>query len=136
MRALIVDDSAVIRQMIMRMLKPCGFEFVEAVNGVDAVAKFKTALQGSSRYDLVMLDIEMPEMDGQRALKEIRTFEKNMHGVSLNMKDYTTILMLTSLNDPKNLMEAYVKGKCNGYLTKPVVVEELFEKLRKNNLIS
>ena len=134
-KVLIVDDSPVIRQLLIRMLKPYGFIFTEAVNGVEAVAKFADALRNSDKFDLVLMDIEMPEMDGQQALKEIRILEKNSYGVTLNMGDFVRIIMLTSLDDPSHFIEAYTKGKCNGYLTKPVVLDELLEKLKKNHLI-
>ena len=135
MKGLVVDDSAVIRQMVTRMMKPFDFELHEAENGAQAVAEFKEALHSNCKYDLVVLDIEMPEMDGQQALKEIRMTEKAFYGPLLSDKEYATIIMLTSLDDPGNFMEAYKKGKCNGYLTKPIVFKELEEKLRSNNLI-
>ena len=135
MKILVVDDSPVIRQMLIRMLKPYGFTFVEAENGVVAVSKFTEGLRNNDKFDLVLMDIEMPEMDGQQALKELRIIEKNLHGITLSTKNYTPIIMLTSLDDPAHFLEAYTKGKCSGYLTKPVVLEDLLEKLRKSKLL-
>lgn len=134
-KILIVDDSPVIRQWLMRMLTPYGFAFTEAENGLEAVSKFQEALRDKNKFDLVLMDIEMPEMDGQQALKEIRLAERKLYGVTLSAGAYARVIMLTSLDNPSHLVEAYTKGKCNGYLTKPVVLEDILEKLRKNNLM-
>ena len=50
-------------------------------------------------------------------------------------RDYTHIIVLTRFDDPENFLEAYTKGRCNGYLTKPVVANDLLEKLRDYGLI-
>ncbi|MEO5350543.1 MAG: response regulator [Magnetococcus sp. YQC-3] len=136
MNVLIVDDSPVIRQLIMKMLKPYGFAFTEAANGVEAVAKFSAALPGPGKFDLVLMDIEMPEMDGQQALKMIRMMEKRVYGPTLSTNRYACIIMITSLDDPQNLIESYKSGKCNGYLTKPVDPDDLLDKLRRNHIIN
>ena len=135
MKVLIVDDSAVIRQVLIRILEPYALTCVEASNGVEAVSQFGDALKGNTAFDLVLMDIEMPVMNGQQALKEIRLIEKKEYGISLYNRDYTHIIVLTSLDDPENFLEAYTKGRCNGYLTKPVVANDLLEKLRDYGLI-
>ena len=134
MKILVVDDERPNREMLLLILQTFG-TCVEAQDGVEAVALFKKALHEGDPFDLVLLDIMMPEMDGQQALKEIRIAEKTMYGPSLNMHNYACIIMVTSLDNPVHLIEAYTRGKCNGYLTKPILASDLIEKLKTNNLI-
>ena len=138
MRALIVDDEQPNRKLLTHILQPYG-ACVEAVSGQSAVTLFKTALSEGNPFDLVLMDILMPEMDGQQALKEIRLAEKAAYGPSLSSLDqegYAFILMITAIDDPAQLIQAYTKGKCNGYLNKPIAVSDLLDRLEKNNLIT
>ena len=134
MKILIVDDDQSNRDLLARILHPYGTS-VMAEDGVVGVALFKEALKRGESFDLVLLDIMMPEMDGQQALKEIRIAEKAHYGISLDMKNYACIIMITGMDDPYQLVEAYTKGKCNGYLNKPIIAAEIIEKMRRNNLI-
>ena len=134
MKALIADDEFANRELLRYILQPYG-NCVMAEDGAEAVALFKEHLTGGEPFDLVLMDIMMPNMDGQDALREIRRMEKETYGTSLNTTDYSFIIMQTSLDDPKHLVESYFKGKCNGYITKPVTQDVLLEKLKKHNLI-
>lgn len=139
MKVLIVDDELPSRELLAHILKPHGV-CTQAQDGEEAVALFKEALQAGNPFDLVFLDIMMPRMDGQQALKEIRMAEKQVYGPTLTTKSrdvagYAHVIMITSMDDPSQLMEAFTRGKCNGYLTKPVVITDLMEKLKKNNMI-
>lgn len=66
-RILVVDDNAAIRQLIGTILAEGGFEFEEAVDGVDALGKLATGV-----YDAVVSDLQMPRLDGLSLLREIR----------------------------------------------------------------
>ena len=66
-RILAVDDSASMRQMVSFTLKGAGHEVVEAVDGVDALSKAK-----GTTFDLVISDVNMPNMDGITLIKELR----------------------------------------------------------------
>ncbi len=134
MKILIVDDDFTNRELLKYMLQPYG-ECVIAEDGLEAVALFKEHLAGGEPFDLVLMDIMMPNMDGQEALREIRQMEREIYGISLNTGDYSFIIMQTALDDPKQLMESYFKGKCNGYITKPITQDELLDKLKKHNII-
>ena len=74
MKALIVEDDFTSRLLLQGLLQPFGVCHV-CINGKEAVEAFKIALDQKEPYDLVCLDIMMPEMDGQTALKEIRAIE-------------------------------------------------------------
>ena len=134
MKILIVDDEFANRELLKYILQPYG-ECVMAEDGLEALTLFKEQLSAGAPFDLVLMDIMMPNMDGQEALREIRRAEKEVYGTSLNAKDYSFIVMQTSLDDPKQLVESYFKGKCNGYITKPVTQDVLLDKLKKHNLI-
>ena len=69
MHALIVDDSTTMRMILKAHLKKLGFEVTEAINGVDALDRLKTM----ATADLVMVDWNMPEMDGLTFIRAVRT---------------------------------------------------------------
>ena len=75
MKSLIVEDDFSSRFLLQRLLKQYGDCHV-AVNGKEAVSAYRMALDAGQPYDLVCLDIMMPEMDGHAALKEMRAMEE------------------------------------------------------------
>lgn len=130
MRALIVEDDFTSRLILQKILQPYG-EVHLAVNGKEALEAFCLAHQNKEPYDLMCLDILMPEMDGQTVLKEIRRIEAEtgIHGY-----DGVKIIMISALNDRKNILSAF-KSQCEAYLVKPVDRERLEEHLRAFKLI-
>ena len=136
MKILIVDDESINRDILERILMPYG-ECHMAENGVKAVKIFTHALHDNEPFDLVMLDIVMPEMDGQMALKKMRQVEiaKHGEGLTLTEKKIAFVIMVTILEDPKQFSEAFLKGKCNSYLTKPIDRDYLLNKLKNHGII-
>ncbi|NCD34170.1 MAG: response regulator [Spartobacteria bacterium] len=131
MKTLIVEDDLTTRILLQRILEQYGATDI-AVNGKEAVDAVKHALDMGSNYDLICLDIMMPEMDGQDALKVIRHAEQD-HGIIET--DGARIVMTTALSNPKNIITAF-KNMCDAYLVKPVDKQHIVEKLRELNLIS
>ncbi len=131
MKILIVEDEFTSRTLIQTFLSPYG-EVHLAVDGQEAVEAFKTALADHSTYDLVCMDIMMPEMDGQEALKQIRELEKQ---AGIPEPDEVKAIMTSALNDPKNVFEAYHKGGATAYLVKPVKKAELLNLVKEFELI-
>jgi len=131
MRVLVVEDDFTSRRILQKILVPYG-EVDIAVNGLEAVEAFAQALQDEHRYDLVCMDIMMPEMDGQAALKEIRSLEKD-RGIS--PADEAKIIMTTALDDPKNVVEAYYKGGATSYVPKPIDKHMLLHLIKTLGLI-
>ena len=89
-------------------------------------------MEASEPYDLICLDIMMPEMDGQEALKEIRQMEEK---AGITGSDFTKIIMTTALADKANVVKADSRG-CDYFLVKPIQKAKLQEELRKLKLIS
>jgi len=131
MKTLVVEDDFTSRLLLQEILKDFGTVHI-AVNGVEAVEAMSEALRTGQPYDLVCLDIMMPEMDGHEALKKIRELEKEA-GVLPN--DEVKVVMTTALGDPKNVFEAYYRGGATSYVVKPIHKRELLDRLRALQLV-
>lgn len=116
MKVLIVDDSRPIRKIMARMLGQMGHETFEAGNGKEALSQMEV----HPDISLVMLDWNMPEMDGLETL------------TALNARDRSfpkpTIVMVTTENEMGKIVEAMTLG-ANEYIMKPFTKEILEEKL-------
>ena len=111
-KVLVIDDSPIVRNLHSVMLKSAGFEVTEAENGYDALEK---ALNDD--FHLMVVDINMPKMDGFTFCKEIRSDEKN--------KDVPIIIISTEA-EAEDKMKGFKAG-ANLYLVKPVKAEVLIE---------
>lgn len=131
MKVLIVEDNAVSRKMIEMLMKPMAKEYDMAKNGLLAMNFFNKSIESGDRYDLVLLDIMLPKMDGQTLLQEFRKTEAKYGFPGSNG---CKILMVSALGDAGNIMEAF-KNQCDGYLTKPYNKNNLISELRKLELI-
>lgn len=130
MKALIVEDDFVSRRLLQMILSPYGRSDV-AVNGLEAVEAFKLAWQEGEPYDLICLDIMMPEMDGQHVLQEIRRFEKER---GTDWLTAVKVIMTTALQDHENILQAF-REQCEAYLVKPINKDKLIAHLREMALI-
>ncbi len=129
MKTLIVEDdlsTSLLLQEILKDYGPCD----AATNGVEALERFELALKEGEPYHLICMDIMMPEMDGQEALKMIRDQEE-LYGI-LPSKG-AKIIMITALDDLKNVFKAYY-NLADSYLVKPINKEKLLIELRKLGL--
>lgn len=131
MKVLIVEDDFTSRKLLQTILSPYG-ECDIAVNGKEAVEAFESALKAKAPYDLVCMDIMMPEMDGQEALKKIRSLEKK---AGIRGSEEVKVVMTTALDDPKNVVEAYYKGGATSYIPKPIDRQLFLQLLRNLELI-
>jgi len=131
MRILIVEDEFTSRKLLTALLSDFG-ECDSASDGVECVDTFKEALASGRPYELVCMDIMMPNKDGHQALKEIRAIE---HEQGIQPSAEVKVIMVTALNDPKTVVKAYYKGGAAAYLPKPIEVESLHAILRDLALI-
>ncbi len=130
MRILIIEDDEASRKLMGMLLSKYG-ECVFAENGKIAYEKFKEDFKKNLRFDLLLLDIMMPEMDGQETLKHIKEFEKE-NGIWPN--EGAKVIMTTALGDPENIKEAF-KSQCEGYLVKPIIKKDLVEEMIKIGIL-
>jgi two-component system, chemotaxis family, chemotaxis protein CheY len=116
MRLLLVDDSATMRRIQRTQLNTMGItDIIEAGNGEEAFAQ----LQSNMPIDVMLLDWNMPVMDGFTLLKKVRA-DANFTGVK--------IFMCTSESEKSKVVEA-LKAGANNYIVKPFTPEGLKEKL-------
>lgn len=114
MKVLIAEDDFTNRLLLQEFMQEYG-QVHTAVNGREVVAAFTDALHSSAPYDLLCLDILMPEMDGQQALQAVRQLEMQS-GITIKP---VKILMTTGLGDSASVIRAF-REQCDGYLTKPI----------------
>ena len=113
MNILLVDDSRTIRNIQKNVLKGLGYENVwEAEDGVQALARLKEEIP-----DLMLVDWNMPNMDGITLIREVRKTNKSL-----------PIIMCTTESEKSRVLEA-VKAGVNNYIVKPFTVESLGEKI-------
>lgn len=120
LKALVVDDSRVMRNMVMQMLRHANFaefEFGEAVDGMDAFEQFE-----ADKYDIVFCDWNMPKMTGIEFVRKVRANTKH---------DQVPIIMVTSEKSMGKIMEATDDAGADAYICKPFTVDHLQQKLGK-----
>jgi two-component system, chemotaxis family, chemotaxis protein CheY len=118
-RALVVDDSRAIRAMLRRLLGSMGFGVHDAGNGAEGLEALHQANQAGEPIDLVLVDWNMPVMDGLTFVKTMRS--------DTRFAD-TVVLMVSSESDPKKVARALIKG-ADDYIIKPLTAEVLVAKL-------
>jgi CheY-like chemotaxis protein len=118
MRLLVVEDSDSSRVAICEHLRQEQFDFDEAENGAIAVEKFKT-----KRYDLILMDIRMPKMDGYEAMRRIRQWEESG---GLNR---TPIIAFSASSFEEDIKRAIDSG-ADLHVAKPVKKEALAAAIR------
>ncbi len=130
MRTLVVEDNVINSKYMFNLLKPYG-EVDIAESGLVAVEMFAKSMQNSNRYDLICLDVMMPEMDGQETLQRIRTLEaeNGIHGL-----DGVKIIMTTAMDDKRTILQSF-KGGCESFLIKPIDKKSLLDELVKLSLM-
>lgn len=115
--ALVVDDSITMRQMVSFTLTNAGFTVIEAEHGKDAVAKVSSA----SKVDLVVTDLNMPEMDGIALIRELRR---------MAAFKFTPILMLTT-ESAEEKKRAGKDAGATGWIVKPFNPELMLKVIAK-----
>lgn len=115
-KILTADDSASMRQMVTFTLKGVGHEVIEAIDGKDALQKAQSA-----KADLILTDVNMPNLDGIGLVKQLR---------SLPNYKFTPILLLTTESAPEKKQEGKAAG-ATGWLVKPFNPDQLLATVKK-----
>ncbi len=115
-RILVVEDNEDNMRLVSFILKKHGHEVIEARDGAEGIA-----LAVQEKPDLVIMDIQLPDMDGLEATKRIRASEADGE---------LPIIALTSYAMPGDREKALAAG-CNGYITKPIDVETFIAEIEK-----
>ena len=121
-KVLIVDDNSINRKILLRVLPDC--ECVEAADGKQAVDEVKKALDAGTHFDLVLMDLEMPVMDGQAATNEIR-----------KLGTLIPILCVSTTVTNQKQFETLTSGM-NDFLQKPVNKTEVRDAVQKYGSLS
>ncbi|KAH9989015.1 hypothetical protein BJV77DRAFT_1018997 [Russula vinacea] len=113
-RVLVVEDNSILRNLLTRWLANKGYEFRQAVDGHEGVRVFET----DGQFDVILLDLSMPVLDGYGATTQIRKIEASRSGQKSHILALTG---MSSLEDKRRAFEAGV----DGYLVKPVAFKTL-----------
>ena len=113
-KLLIVEDSVIVRKMIRRIIEPRGYLIVEVGRGKEALEKIDT-----EKPDIVLLDLELPDMSGMDILKQIK--RKSIHF-------HLPVFIISSHTDIETLRNVYKEG-ASEFLKKPFLAEELLVKI-------
>ncbi|MBN1564689.1 MAG: response regulator [Anaerolineae bacterium] len=109
-RVLYIEDSIDNLVLVRRVLKAAGFDLLEAITAHEGIQLARQHLP-----DLILMDINMPEMDGLTATAELRRYHE---------LDHVPIIALTA-NLMHDVLEKALKAGCDGYIEKPIKVDEL-----------
>ena len=123
-KILVAEDDFISRKMILGILKDHA-ECDIAADGLEVLKAYEDSIRENSFYDLILLDIEMPEKSGLDVLEQIRQAEKE-RGVMLGKG--MPIIIITSYKKPT--LEAFDKG-CDDYMVKPIDAKTLIDKINE-----
>lgn len=130
MRILIAEDDFVSRKFIFKFMSQFG-DCDVTVDGMEAIEVFLMSLEEGQYYDLVCLDIMMPEVDGLKALKTMRKLEEERNIPESNR---AKVIMTTALNSTEEVFDSFGSGS-EAYAVKPIDTEKLTDVMRKLGLL-
>jgi two-component system chemotaxis response regulator CheY len=131
LRILLAEDDFASRFLLQTFLSGYG-ECHVAVNGKEAVEACRLVLESGQKYDLICMDIMMPEMDGREAVRQVRAMEQ-AQGISSTYG--AKIIMTTAVQDIKEVIRCF-QELCDSYLMKPVDLDQLLSQMKAYELIT
>lgn len=129
MNILIVEDDLISRTVLSKLLSTYGDVDV-AANGMEAVTAVEKGLSAHQYFQLICLDIIMPQMDGNEALVKIRQMERQ---AGISVEDRSKIIMTTALSGSGEILDSF-RDECDGYLVKPFKPKDLTKLLDVLNI--
>lgn len=130
LKALVVDDDIVCRDRLKMLLQDF-FDCTFACNGKEGLIIYEKSLKDNEPFELITLDINMPEMNGHQTLEAIRKFEEEN---AIQGLDGVKVIMLTPEGDSKHIFSAFREG-CEAYVTKSGMGEKLLDEIAKLGLL-
>ena len=127
MKVLIVEDEPISRKVLHTILENVATECLIAVNGEDAFDKYLEAVESNTPFDVIFLDVMMPEANGQEALAAIREYETELGIVG---DSGVKVIMTTALDDGKNIYQAHANG-CVDYIVKPISRDKILKAVER-----
>jgi two-component system, chemotaxis family, chemotaxis protein CheY len=130
LRILLVEDDFASRLLLQTFLSRYG-ECHIAVNGKEAVEAARSALERGQNYDLICMDIMMPEVDGREAVRRIRGLEE---GQGILSTFGAKIIMTTAVDEVKEVIQCF-EELCDAYLMKPIDLGQLLKQMKSYHLV-
>lgn len=124
-RFLIADDDGVCRALLRAILSNYG-QCVFAYDGQEAIDAVRLALEDGKPFDMICLDIMMPDVSGHEALQAIRRMEEEQ---GIRGSEGVKVVMTTALRDAKHCIQSFREG-CESYVTKPIDEAELLGRMQ------
>lgn len=131
MKFLIVEDDPAGAELLSMILAEHG-EVDEVNDGPAAIEAFDDAWSKGSPYDVIFLDIMMPDMDGHDVLRVIRQRER---GLSLPHLREVKVIMTTAIDSAESVSMAFHEGRAAAYLVKPIYAHRVIRELAKLGII-
>lgn len=122
-KTLVVDDHVVIRDAVRCLATQFVGPSTECGDGDEAIALFTQAFEAGEPYDLILLDLEMPRMDGNDTVEAIREYE-DRHDVAA--ADRVRIVLVTGYPDEEQVKEWFT-DKHDAYVVKPITKQKLLD---------
>jgi two-component system chemotaxis response regulator CheY len=130
LKFLIAEDNLISRRILQELLSTEG-DCDIAVNGQEAIDSFAFGHESKRPYDVIFMDIMMPELDGMEALSAIRALETMMDiPPQLGVK----VIITTALNEPRTVIKAFNECGADAYIVKPLNRQKLVKELWALNL--
>jgi two-component system chemotaxis response regulator CheY len=127
MRFLVVDDDFETRRIVQKLLRPFG-DIDVVTDGEEAVEAFSRSIEEGEPYTLITMDILLPNIDGQQALREIRQIEKER---GIEKEKQAKVIMISGLDDSEQLHDAFFLGEAASYIVKPINHAVLLQEISK-----
>jgi signal transduction histidine kinase/ActR/RegA family two-component response regulator len=125
-RLLLAEDVEINQEIVMALLERTKLEIDCADNGAEALARYRAAPE---KYNIILMDVQMPEMDGFEATRRIRAFEKERSGGNESPRNIPIIAM--TANVFREDIEKCLAAGMNSHLGKPIDFNEVMGKLRR-----